>query len=256
MIKRFRPTMEGEHEREWRALTLLEEWAPGLAPTLMEADSSSTAPVVSMSRLPGTPLRGQTVTTKQLEALAAALTCMHEAVPRSVAARLPPRLWNEHQVVRGIRARYAQVHRGDVPAVIRRAAAEGFRWLNRTVLASARSPSGPVFGQADGNLANFLWDGSRIRIVDFEDSGRSDRAYELAEVVEHVSTWVDTDFAVPRFLDHFDLSRAERRRLLECRRLLALLWLLLLTLQEPQQVRNPPGTAELQAARLRGLLGG
>ncbi|SEG99641.1 Phosphotransferase enzyme family protein [Nonomuraea solani] len=39
----------------------------------------------------------------------------------------------------------------------------------------------PVFGAGDGNLANFLWDGTRVRIVDFEDSGHSDLAYEVAE---------------------------------------------------------------------------
>jgi len=36
-------------------------------------------------------------------------------------------------------------------------------------------------------LANYLWDGHRIRIVDFEDAGRSDVAYELASLVEHLS---------------------------------------------------------------------
>ncbi|HEY2691135.1 MAG TPA: phosphotransferase [Streptosporangiaceae bacterium] len=39
-----------------------------------------------------------------------------------------------------------------------------------------------MFGNADGNLANFLWDGARCRIVDFEDSGVSDPAYEAAHV--------------------------------------------------------------------------
>ncbi len=40
---------------------------------------------------------------------------------------------------------------------------------------------------ADGNLANFLWDGERCRVVDLEDSGASDRAYELADHVEHIT---------------------------------------------------------------------
>jgi Phosphotransferase enzyme family len=33
------------------------------------------------------------------------------------------------------------------------------------------------------HLANFLRDGTRVRIVDFEDSGSSDRAFELAILV-------------------------------------------------------------------------
>jgi thiamine kinase-like enzyme len=37
----------------------------------------------------------------------------------------------------------------------------------------------PVFGSGDGNLANFLWDGSRVRVVDFEFSGRSEHLLAL-----------------------------------------------------------------------------
>jgi Ser/Thr protein kinase RdoA (MazF antagonist) len=50
---------------------------------------------------------------------------------------------------------------------------------------------GVVLGQRDANLANFLWDGTQVQIVDFEDSGPSDRAFELAVLVEHLSAWSD-----------------------------------------------------------------
>jgi hypothetical protein len=42
--------------------------------------------------------------------------------------------------------------------------------------------------------------------------------------------------------------------LLDCRRLLALVWLFLLALDH-ENVRNPPGTVGRQADRLRSLLG-
>jgi hypothetical protein len=112
----------------------------------------------------------------------------------------------------------------------------------------------PVLGQADGNLANFLWDGSRIVIVDFEESGRSDIPFELAELVEHVGSWVDTDFEADVFLAHFPLEAGQFARLSECRRLLALLWLITLSLVGPEDDRNPPNTAVRQAQRLRALL--
>ncbi|MFD7921478.1 hypothetical protein ACFV3R_19895 [Streptomyces sp. NPDC059740] len=58
------------------------------------------------------------------------------------------------------------------------------------------------------------------------------------------------------FLHRFDLSAAERERLTDCRRLLALVWLFLLALDAEREVpRNPPGTAEQQARRLTALLG-
>ncbi|MEU1387219.1 MULTISPECIES: phosphotransferase [unclassified Nonomuraea] len=42
---------------------------------------------------------------------------------------------------------------------------------------------------ADGNRANYLWDehDRRVRLVDWEDSGRNDRAFELGELCEHIS---------------------------------------------------------------------
>lgn len=46
----------------------------------------------------------------------------------------------------------------------------------------------------------------------------------------------------------------ERSLLLETRRLLALVWLFLLAFDDPDHPRNPPGTAERQAARLSRLL--
>jgi thiamine kinase-like enzyme len=56
-----------------------------------------------------------------------------------------------------------------------------FQWAP-TPPGQATNPAAKVFGNADGNLANFLWDGARCRIVDFEDSGVSDPAYEAAHV--------------------------------------------------------------------------
>jgi Ser/Thr protein kinase RdoA (MazF antagonist) len=132
----------------------------------------------------------------------------------------------------------------------------GLGWLARSRLGDRSAQEVPaVFGPGDGNLANYLWDGSRVRIVDFEDSGRSDRAFELAEITEHVGSWVEHPLDVPAFLGQFDLSPAETARLRECRRLLALVWLFLLARDDSGHPRNPPGTAERQAARLLDLLG-
>ncbi|MGW8797311.1 phosphotransferase [Streptomyces sp. NPDC055775] len=112
----------------------------------------------------------------------------------------------------------------------------------------------PVFGPGDGNLANYLWDGSEVRVVDFEDSGVSDRAFELAEITEHVASWVDQPLDIETFLEQFELTAAESLRLKDCRRPLALVWLFLLSFDKGDKPRNPPGTAERQAGRLLKLL--
>lgn len=57
-------------QREWRALALVDKYAPGLAPTPVEADLAGPEPTVIMSRLAGTPLRGSSVRPEQLTAMA------------------------------------------------------------------------------------------------------------------------------------------------------------------------------------------
>jgi thiamine kinase-like enzyme len=256
VVKRYRHWAEQEHEREWQALTLLQAYAPGLSPAPLHLDPGPPSPTLVMSRLPGTVLRGGVVEPAQLSALAAALTELHHSVPAEVAAALPHRTWKQRQCVEYISRRYPELATRALDHEITRAAAEGMTWLDASASRWNHDPDlPPVLGQADGNLANFLWDGARIVIVDFEESGRSDIPFELAELVEHVGSWVDTDFETDAFLAHFPLETGEFARLAECRRLLALLWLIALSLVGPDDDRNPPNTPVRQAQRLRALLG-
>ncbi|MFF0294655.1 phosphotransferase family protein [Kitasatospora sp. NPDC004614] len=245
--KRFRPDADGDPDREWRALTLLDRYAPGLAPRPLSLDGRT----VTMSRLRGIPLRGTELTTAHLDALARATDRLLHAVPPEEVAALPERRWYVGDSVAAIRRRAARPSLPSLPSLP--ALVAGLRWLAGAE-ASLSAPWAPVLGQADGNLANFLWDGADVRLVDFEDSGRSDRPYELAELVEHLSAWVDTDLDAAAFLGRFTLSPAEQARLLECRRLFALLWLVFLATDPATAARNPPGTTERQAARLLALL--
>jgi thiamine kinase-like enzyme len=111
-----------------------------------------------------------------------------------------------------------------------------------------------ILGQGDPNFANFLWDGGRVRLVDFEDCGPSDRGFELAILVEHLSAWSDTRLDADTFLALFDLTSAERGRVRTCRRLAALFWLILLRPGGSASARNPPCTLQRQARRLLELL--
>jgi aminoglycoside phosphotransferase (APT) family kinase protein len=254
VIKRFRPEDRGKCEREWRALTLLAAHAPGLAPVPQSADLAAEEPVVVMSRLPGEPLRGKSLSDRQLKALAAAANELHAAVPADVLAEVPVRPGRQHQLIAQIRS-WAPHVRQRVSGAMGEAMDRGLEWLARSGMEQVGRPDVPMaFGPGDGNLANYLWDGTRVRVVDFEDSGLSDRPFELAEITEHVASWVGPPLDTEAFLDLFDLNPAERARLLECRRLLALVWLFLLSFDDPQHPRNPPGTAERQAVRLSRLL--
>ncbi len=254
VIKRFRGEDRERGRREWRALGLLARYAPGLAPVPWKVDLASAEPTVVMSRLTGVPLRGVLLSDDQVEALAAAVGKVHAAVPPDVLAGVPLRPGYQGELVSHIRSWFPQL-RPRVGDEVGRAMDEGVGWLARSGLESAGQLDLPsVFGPGDGNLANYLWDGQRVQMVDFEDSGRSDRAFELAEITEHVASWVEQPLNVASFLRHFDLTTVESARLTLCRRLLALVWLFLLAFDDAGARRNPPGTAERQACRLLDLL--
>ncbi len=108
----------------------------------------------------------------------------------------------------------------------------------------------PVVAHGDPNLTNYLWDGERVRIVDFEDAGLGDRTVELANLVEHLS-WRETD--PDPLVRRFPVD-PERFRAARC--LWAGFWLTLIGPGGPSADRNPPGTAEAQALRMLRLVAG
>ncbi|MEV0196455.1 aminoglycoside phosphotransferase family protein [Nonomuraea sp. NPDC050691] len=249
VVKRYTGEDPEPAGREWRALTLLAEHAPGLAPVpiAFDAPDSPWSPepaasrgAVTMSRLPGVPLRSLPDAGAYAGHLARAVGELHSAVPPGVLRSLPERPWHLAPLAAQVKEWCARRRLRD--PVADRAVREGARWLEGW--RPGDEGVTPVFGAGDGNLANFLWDGVRVRIVDFEESGRSDRAFELSEISQHVAMWVDGEVDV---LAHVELSPAEGRRLAGCRRLHALMWLFLLS---PEGPRNPPGTFRRQAERV------
>jgi aminoglycoside phosphotransferase (APT) family kinase protein len=220
LTKRYTSWSRGEPEREWTALQLLAMHVPGLTPSPLSRDP------LSMTLVPGDPLSGS-LTSAQLSALGDALDTLWSITP------VP---------LRPI----------DVPALVERTVRglTGLRSTSGVIGEAARLwsvPDGvfevhdPVVAHGDPNLANYLWDGTRVRIVDFEDAGLGDRTFELANLVEHLSGR-ETDWAsvVRRFDPDPDRFHAAR-----C--LWAGFWLTLI---------RSPGTAEAQARRVVRLVGG
>ena len=254
VVKRFRSWSRSEPVREWTALTLLAEFAPGLAPAPVSADLSGDPPALTMSWLPGTELGTAQITPAQARALASALERLWRSVP-SAEEQFPPAV-TPHPVsftsqVRKMTA--AGPVLGDDP-VVARAYTAAAAWLDR---GAAERHSGAdrrtVLGHGDPCLANYLWDG-QVRLVDFEDSGPSDRAFELAILTEHISAWSDASLDTDEFLPLFGLTRAEAARVHDFRRLAALFWLIMLRPGSTSSTRNPPGTLQRQAHRLLELL--
>lgn len=90
---------------------------------------------------------------------------------------------------------------------------------------------------------------------DFEDSGPSARAFELAILTERISAWSDAQLDADDLLALFDLTRAEAARVHDFRRLAVLYWLIIFRPGGTFSKRNPPGMPERQAQRMLGLLG-
>lgn len=258
VVKVFRTWDRGEPDREWEALCLLAETAPGLVPNPVERRTVGDRPAVVMTRLPGGPLGGTPLSGDQVAAVAAAMTRLHSAVPPARLIGRSPRLWGPSEAVADLREAYAATTADGASALappVASAVREARRWLASQEASSLTTSAGDeVFAQADGNLGNYLWDGASCRLVDFEDSGVSDRAFEVADLLEHVSVGIAGVIEPECLIEALDAGAALRRRVHGMRRLFAALWLLMLLPGNRGHVRNPPGSLESQAARTLSLL--
>lgn len=255
VVKRFRSTDRHEPAREWTALSLLARFAPELAPAPVSADLISEVPAVTMTLLPGTELNAAPVTPSRACALAEALDRLWRSVPsisqEFPAAVAPKPVSFTHQVREMLATGPAM---GDDPVALRARDAAA-AWLEHEPLDRDGHAGHPaVLGHGDPCFANYLWDGRRIRLVDFEDCGPSDRAFELAILTEHISAWSDARMGADNFLTRFDLTQSEKTRIQNFRRLAALYWLIMLRPGGPSSTRNPPGTLRRQTDRLLRLL--
>jgi hypothetical protein len=256
-VKSFRRWERGEHLREWRGLTLLHQFAPGLGPEPISAQLEVDPPVIVMSCVPGQPLGTRKATVAQIDALVVALERMHRCVPADVLAAADPQD-TPADVVELLKKMLASCPPPTTAAepVVRDAfdAVSAFidsDWAERA--ASIGEPS-PVFGLCDGNLANYLWDGQDVHVIDFESAGCNDRAFDIADLVEHISLRRGSGIEADDLLSRLDLRDDERERIRAYRPAFAAFWLLRLLPDGPSRRRNPPGTLENQAEHLLSLV--
>lgn len=191
--KEFIAGHEAEAQREWACLTLLAEHTPGLAPRPLRREDGAT-PVIVMERLPGEPLAPRPLTTEQTRALGNALRRLYDVPVQAVAdAGIGPRNGGAANPQAEIHARLGDHHDLSAcrdPELVRAARRAAREWLGDPPLPEPRITA---LGIADLNPPNVLWDGERCRLVDFEDGGLSDPAYELADQAEHFMALVARD---------------------------------------------------------------
>lgn len=257
MVKRFRSHVgDGarrlygdEPRREWRALNLLARHAPGLAPKPVRADLQADPPLIVMSRVPGEPLGTSPVSEAQQDAIATALSRLHRAIPPSVLATVEPAPGSAQLLPGRIRDMAGACDAELLDALPRQAYRAALAWLDSGQAECATSVTGPpVLAQGDPNLANHLWDGNRVHLVDFEASGRGDRATELADFVEHMTVWAHAGINAEAFLDRFGLGRDELRLITRLRPPFAAFWVMRLLPGGHAYHRNPPAPSNARPA--------
>jgi aminoglycoside phosphotransferase len=255
--KRFVTWDRGEAEREWACLRLLAQHAPGVAPRPLRREIVDGAPVVVMERLSGQPLGDAPLTAAQTAALGEALRRLYDVPLEEVrAAGIAERAYGPTSRARAtVREWLGDTY--DLAAcqdagLVADAVARALAWLDSPD--AVPEPRLSALGIADLNPANVLWDGERCRLVDFEDGGLSDPAYELADHVEHIGSRLTGVLDGPALVDAVGLDAAGRERLEAYRPLWASFWLAMLLPGNGGWRRNPVGTTEAQARHLRGLL--
>jgi Phosphotransferase enzyme family len=257
VVKRFRRWERGEHLREWRGLGLLHRFAPGLGPEPISAQLEADPPVIVMSRVAGQPLGTGRATAEQIDALVVALERMHGCVPAEALVEADPQD-APADVVQLLKKMLAAcpVPTVAVDPVVRDAfeAVSGFVGSDWAARAASIGDPSPVFGLCDGNLANYLWDGQDVHVIDFESAGRNDRAFDIADLVEHISLRRGSGIEADDLLSRLVLRDDEGERVRAYRPAFAAFWLLRLLPDGPSRRRNPPGTLENQAEHLLSLV--
>jgi hypothetical protein len=251
--KRYVSATDDEAEREWRCLRLIEERAPDTAPRPVRRDVA--AGWIEMTRIAGEPLGDRPLVGAQVAALGRTLRTLW-SVPIDPA--LPERHLGPSSLPSVLRARL------DGPVEL---PTDGERVLVRAALDAARAlvahdDASPVdaprvLGIADLNPSNVLWDGTRCRLVDFENGGASDVGYELADHLEHIairrpgrSSIVEPD----ALLAAVGATPEERRRHRRIAPLFAAFWFERLLPGRAASGRNPPEALADQARRVLELV--
>lgn len=246
--KRYLRTDRGQPDREWSTLVWLHEHAPGLAPQPICQEPE--VPALAMSRVAGEPLdavlsRAQT-------------TAVGHAYRELFAVPLPPamplRFAHPAEFVANVVGWLAQVQQDPHDGVVGSALTAAATWHDR-VPAGLYEICDPVVVQGDGNVANMLWDGQRVRLIDFEYSGVGDLAFEVADLVEHASSRLRRLLDPETVISGFELTPQQRERVDAYRIVLATFWLLMLLPGNPAHSRNPLGSVGGQSGHVLELLG-
>ena len=248
-VKIYRVDDRHRAEREWLSLDLLARHQASSAPAPMWADPHPTQPAIGMTLLPGRPFPETGDRREPLRALAAVQRSYAELpLPRELGTleRIDSAAHYIHRIT-SIWAPVITSHPRD--ALTRDLLQILSRWEDGEDAAILAEPARRIFSRGDSNVLNWLWDGTSIRVVDFEFAGYSDLAFDCADLTEHISSRQagigDQEWAEITGLA--GLGGEDQRRFEAAQRTCALRWLAVLWKQ--RDTRTGEFTSQLDRVR-------
>jgi aminoglycoside phosphotransferase (APT) family kinase protein len=248
-VKIYRVDERRRAEREWLSLTFLSGYQAGSAPLPLWADPHPGQPAIGMSLVAGRPFPETREQREPLRALAG-VQRQYAELPLHVELGTLERIDSASHYVRRITGIWAPVIRSyPTDALTRDLLRILSRWEDGGDSAVLAEPARRIFSRGDSNLLNWLWDGSRVGVVDFEFAGYSDLAFDCADLAEHISSreaGID-DQAWAEVTGLAGLGGEDNRRFEAARRTCALRWLAVLWKQ--RDTRTEEFTSQLDRAR-------
>lgn len=238
-------------EHEWTVLGLLKARSLDCVPTpLMRTHGACNALV--MSWCDGDPLGNVALDQRQVDALGTSLVTFGNVPVAGFpsAGNLPPatvnwtrRIWNSADTWNVLSSRFA-----DLVSPVR-------DFLSSTTVDELTEPNVIWLGRGDPNLKNAIDDGEAVKFVDFEHAGYTDRAIEFGDLAEHPQSVACAEPVWDQLCERLDIRGQEKARVLNARRLFSVTWLAMFLTDDFAKSINPPDRADVQAERVRNLLG-
>jgi aminoglycoside phosphotransferase (APT) family kinase protein len=250
-IKLYRLDDRRRPEREWHALSLLASHHVWHVPRPLWLLDSTDTPAIAMTFVTGTPIPDTAHKQAALSGLIKTWQQIHATPVKGLLASLVRIDSAAHYCNRitGIWARQVADNPDDPLTSELQSLLDNWRRSgDGDILAE---PQPPAFSRGDANLLNWLHDpdSHATSCVDFEFSGTSDPAFDIADLVEHISSRIFSDetwAAVAAALGDADAAFARRFR--AAQRTCALRWLAVLWKQ--RHTRTEEFSTQLSRVRM------
>ncbi len=235
VIKFYTKTDRRRADREWAALNLLKPHHLGTVPAPLWLDPAEAEPALGMTVLHGTPLIEAPDQLHALRGLARTTTQLQAVPLAGLMAELPRIDSGEHYLVR-LTQQWPELLNKQAddplaPAMQQLLAA----WHRNGDADMVIEPDEPVLSRGDANLLNWLQTDNGAACVDFEYAGFSNRAFDAADHIEHISARDIPDEVWVKVLPELGITDANRQRFAANQRTCALRWLAVLWKQRDRR---------------------